>query len=264
MGEQVQHPANHGKRLRLVRATYWFTKHWLSLFVVIFGLYNLLPFTAPVMMRLGWSSLGSVIYDLYGTQCHQMAQRSFFLFGERLMYNMNELPLKLTGNSLNDTLALRNFRGNENLGWKVAWSDRMVYMYGVLWVVSVVYGLASRERATKPVRVWIFIALLLPLGIDGLTHFVSDTGGLATGFRYDNDWLAAVTNNSFPASFYQGDALGSFNSIMRFVTGVLFAIGTGGLLLPLLDQEMRRIEATLIRKLTRYGTRIGSAVESGL
>ena len=264
MGEQVQHPANHGKRLRLVRATYWFTKHWLSLFVVIFGLYNLLPFTAPVMMRLGWSSLSSVIYDLYGTQCHQMAQRSFFLFGERPMYKLDELPLTLTGNSLNDTLALRGFRGSETLGWKVAWSDRMVYMYGGLWVVSVIYGLTSRERATKPVRIWIFIALLLPLGIDGLTHFVSDTSGLAAGFRYDNRWLAALTNYSLPTDFYQGDALGSFNSTMRFITGVLFAVGTGKLLLPLLDQEMRRSQAVLKHKLMGYQARIGSALESGL
>jgi uncharacterized membrane protein len=264
MGEQVQHPANHGKRLRLVRATYWFTKHWLSLFVVIFGLYNLLPFTAPMMMRLGWYSLGSVIYDLYGTQCHQMAQRSFFLFGERLMYNLNELPLTLTGNSLNDTLALRGFRGSDTLGWKVAWSDRMVYMYGSLWAVSGIYWLLSRYQLRKPIRIWIFIVLLMPLALDGLTHLLSDTNGLAAGFRYDNRWLAAVTNNSFPASFYQGDALGSFNSMMRFITGVLFAVGTGGLLLPLLDQEMRRSQAVLKHKLTRYQARIGSALEVAL
>ncbi len=264
MGEQVQHPANPRKRLRLVRATYWFTKHWLFLFVVIFGLYNLLPFAAPVMMRLGWSSLGNVIYDLYGTQCHQMAQRSFFLFGERLMYTLNELPLILTGNSLDDTLALRGLRGNETLGWKVAWSDRMVYMYGSLWVFSGIYGLLSRYQSRKPIRIWIFVALLMPLALDGLTHLLSDTSGLAAGFRYDNAWLAALTSYSFPAGFYQGDAPGSFNSIMRFITGVLFAVGTGGLLLPLLDQEIRRSQAVLKHRLMRYQARIGSAVEVAL
>ena len=261
MGEIDQHPLNPDVRLQIVRATYWFTKHWLSAFIIIFGLYNTLPFLAPVMMRFEWSSFGNIIYDLYSTQCHQMAQRSFFLFGEQPMYDSNELPLTLTGNLSSDTLALRNFRGNETLGWKVAWSDRMVYMYGGLWVFSVLYSVAARTRLAKPISIWLFIALLLPLALDGTTHLLSDINGLTSGFRYDNRWLAAMTNDRLPAAFYQGDALGSFNSLIRFITGVLFAVGIGGLLLPFLDQEMRHHKAALMRKLRRHDLRTGSAVE---
>lgn len=50
------------------------------------------------------------------------------------------------------------------------------------------------------------------------------------------DWLAAVlTGNLFPADFYAGDALGSFNSGMRLFSGLMFGIGVGWLLYPWID-----------------------------
>ena len=117
---QVVSLSNAKKRLFLVRATYFFVRHWLILFLALFGIYNLLPFTALVAMRLGWTPIGNAIYDLYTTQCHQLAQRSFFLFGVQPMYNLDELPLRLTDKSLPDMLILRGFRGSDVFGWKVA------------------------------------------------------------------------------------------------------------------------------------------------
>ena len=64
------------------------------------------------------------------------------------------------------------------------------------------------------------------------THTVSDCAGIGQGFRDTNAWLAAITNNSFHASFYAGDALGSFNSMMRFLTGVLAGLGMVWLSFP--------------------------------
>lgn len=258
MNTHVLPSSNPRKRLLLVRSAYFFVRHWLILFVVLLGVYNLLPFAAPVAMRLGWTPVGNAIYDLYATQCHQMAQRSFFLFGAQPMYNLDELPLTLTGKPALDMLTLRAFRGNEDLGWKVAWSDRMVYMYGSLWLVSLFYWAGSRHRASqwKPLRVWVFVLLLVPMAVDGITHLVSDASGLSAGFRYDNAWLAALTNYSFPDSFYRGDALGSFNSLMRFITGALFAVATGGLFLPFIDRDMKRSESALAAKLYRYHQKI--------
>lgn len=120
MNTQVVSPSNAKKRLFLVRATYFFVRHWLILFLALFGIYNILPFAAPVAMHLGWSPIGSVIYDLYAAQCHQMAQRSFFLFGAQSMYNLDELPLGLSDKSLSDMLILRGFRSDDVFGWKVA------------------------------------------------------------------------------------------------------------------------------------------------
>jgi hypothetical protein len=60
-------PPNTKKRLILIRAACFFVRYWLPLFLVLFGIYNLLPFAAPVAMRLGWTPIGNVIYDLYST-----------------------------------------------------------------------------------------------------------------------------------------------------------------------------------------------------
>lgn len=219
-------------------------RHWLLIFITLYGLFNLLPFLAPVLMKIGWSGGGNVLYTFYSALCHQMAQRSFFLFGQHTMYMLDQLPVTLTGNTNTDTVLLRDFRGNEVLGWKVAWSDRMVSLYTGIWLAGVVYWWVSRIRPQKPISIWLFGLLALPMVIDGGTHMMSDmSGGLGTGFRYQNAWLAALTGNVMPESFYMGDALGSFNSWMRLLTGLLFAVGAVWLAFPLMD---RYAHATLV------------------
>ena len=73
----------------------------------------------------------------------------------------------------------------------------------------------------------------------GSTHFVSDLAGLSQGFRDTNAWLAVLTGNGLPAAFYAGDALGSFNSWMRLITGALFGISIGFWALPYLESLSR-------------------------
>lgn len=240
------------RRLGVIRFTHTIARHWLVLFIILFGIYNALPFAAPIAMRFGWTSIGNAIYWLYSTQCHQMAQRSFFLFSDRLMYNVDELPLEVANRSLVDISSLRAFRGDATFGWKVAWSDRMVYMYGSLWITSVFYWYLPRHRPRRLFSLRVGFLLILPLAIDGTTHLLSDFNGPAAGFRYDNQWLAALTNYSLPDSFYTGDSLGSFNAVMRLITGILFGIAIAGITLPLLDGEFRRIAALLWNKLNRY------------
>ena len=87
---------------------------------------------------------------------------------------------------------------------------------------------------------WIgFLLLALPMTIDGTTHFASDLFGLYNGFRYTNDWLAALTNQAFPATFYAGDAWGSFNAWMRLITGGLFGLGIVWFGFPYLDEVFK-------------------------
>jgi uncharacterized membrane protein len=227
-------------------------RHWLLIFLVVYGIFNALPFVAPALMETGWTGGGNAIYTFYSALCHQMAQRSFFLFGDHVMHNLDQFPVALTGRTGTDTLLLRNFRGNEMLGWKVAWSDRMVSMYGGIWLVGMVYGLVSRVRSHKPISVWMFALLALPMVIDGGTHMVGDSlGGLTTGFRYHNDWLASLTGHALPESFYSGDALGSFNSWMRLLTGLLFAVGTVWFAFPWMDRYARSTQAEIDNKLSR-------------
>lgn len=206
--------------------------------IVALTILNGLPFLAPVFMRLGWETPGRAIYFAYSFLCHQMAQRSFFLFGPKLfqMYNIADLPVKVSGlNQLGQVLALRNFIGNDQLGWKVAWSDRMVSMYTAPLLVAIVFAFLRRRGPVKPLSLWAFVLLLIPMAVDGGAHWVSDLAGIGQGFRDSNLWLATLTNHALPASFYAGDALGSFNSLMRLFSGLTFGIAVGGLLYPYID-----------------------------
>lgn len=227
-------------------------RRWLMIFIIGFGVFNILPFVAPVLMYTGWESGGNLIYTAYGPFCHQMAQRSFFLFGDKLMLNANELPVSLTGQTNIDTLTLRAFRGSEAFGWKVAWSDRMVYLYGSFWLGSIIYYLQSRRKMIQPISFLFFMLAMVPIGLDGGTHFLSDFSGLTAGFRYTNDWLAALTGNALPTSFYAGDAIGSFNSIMRLVSGVTFGLGMAYYVLPMIGNRVNELQAYLTYKQEAY------------
>jgi uncharacterized membrane protein len=230
--------------ITLNHLTYQLSQHWLLMFSLIIGLYVGLPWLAPLFMELGWTDAGNAIYTLYKTQCHQLPQRSFFLFGTQPMYSLEDV--QTVWQPGNNPLTLRQFIGNAHMGWKVAWSDRMVSMYSSLLLWSIPFALLRRRL--KPLTRWGFILFLLPMLVDGVTHMVSDvTGGIGLGFRETNNWLAVLTNHSLPATFYVGDALGSFNSWMRLLTGLLFGLGVVWCLYPRLQASFvdtsRHIEA---------------------
>ncbi len=215
----------------------WMLQHWLFLVLASLGLWNLLPWMAPVFMKLGWETPASIIYFVYQLFCHQMPQRSWFLFGPQFTYAKNDILMAMNGNT--DPViprTMRVFIGTPEMGWKVAWSDRMVSFYGGWFLVGMVYA-AMRNRWPGLSWTWA-VMLLLPLAIDGGTHVLSDWGGLREGFRETNAWLAVVTNYRFPPEFYAGDQWGSFNSIMRLITGVLGAVGLMGFVLPYVDRAM--------------------------
>lgn len=212
------------------------TPGWLLLVIVALAIFNGLPFLAPVFMKLGMDWAGNLVYVGYSPLCHQMAQRSFFLFGPGgfQMYNVDQLPINATGPLA--PLILKAFTGNAQIGWKVAWSDRMVSMYGSPLIAAVFYAVARQFRVVKPLAWWGVALLAMPMGFDGVTHLLSDFAGVGHGFRDSNAWLAVLTSNVFPASFYAGDALGSFNSTMRLLTGILFGFGLGWMVFPYMEQ----------------------------
>jgi uncharacterized membrane protein len=123
------------------------------------------------------------------------------------------------------------------MGWKVAWSDRMVSMYSSLWIFGFVYWLIRGRM--KPLRLWGLALFILPIALDGTSHLISDLWGIGRGFRYDNLWLASITGFKFSNSFYVGEAWGSFNSLMRLLSGILFGIGVVWYTYPYLDKLFR-------------------------
>lgn len=264
MAEQiiVETPTISDKPLRarqIVRSTLWLVDHWLLVFSTVFGAAMIAPFLAPVFMHLGWTGPAQFIYSAYSLLCHQMAQRSIFLFGSQPMYNIAQLPVVITGNEATDTLALRAFFGNADLGWKVAWSDRMVYMYGGIWLAGMLYGLL-RWRPVKTQGIALAALLLIPMAVDGGTHFLSDlAGGLTGGFRYNNQWLANLTGNSLPTWFYMGDAFGSFNSTMRLISGLGFGFALTWLTFPHIDKAFQEIAEELRAKLAKTTMQISQS-----
>ncbi len=52
------------------------------------------------------------------------------------------------------------------------------------------------------------------------------------------NWLEVLTSHAFPASFYVGDALGSFNSLMRLITGVLAGFGLAWFAFPYMEASL--------------------------
>lgn len=207
--------------LRFDRLIYNLTKKWIWVFTAIWGIFVSLPFLAPVFMKIGWEPLGNTIYQIYSFLCHQLPQRSFFLFGPNGMYPLDEIHLiyKFT----NNPLTLREFVGNPQVGWKVAWSDRMASMYTL--VLPAAWIWYTFRKKIKNLPVWGLVLFLLPMAVDGGTHMMSDFSGIGQGFRDSNLWLAELTNFRYTELFYVGDALGSFNSWMRLLTGASFAVG---------------------------------------
>lgn len=235
--------------VRANRALYYFSRHWLLGVNVLLGLYVGLPWLAPLFMKLGWDTAGNVIYLIYSTQCHQLPQRSYFLFGPQSMYSLAEI--QAAWQTTNNPLLLRQFIGNAELGWKVAWSDRMVSLYTGVLGAGLLYGLV--RRWLKPLPLWGFALFTLPMGLDGGTHFLSDLAGIGQGFRDTNAWLAGLTGQVFPATFYAGDALGSFNSWMRLITGALFAVGCVWLAYPYLEREFAGVATRIQEKFQQAG-----------
>ncbi len=220
------------------RLAAWMLRNWVWMAVFFLGLWNLLPWLAPVFMRLGWEAPAQAIYFIYQFFCHQLPQRSWFLFGPQFTYTKNEILMAMNGKADSGIpRTMRVFIGAPEMGWKLGWSDRMVSFYGGWFVAALVYALV-RKRWQGLSWKWAVI-LLTPLAIDGVTHVMSDLGGLREGFRETNVWLAVLTNYRFPPEFYAGDQWGSFNSIMRLITGALGAFGLMGFALPYLDRAIQ-------------------------
>jgi uncharacterized membrane protein len=190
------------------------------------------------MMQLDLPGLGKTIYFIYNFFCHQLPERSWFLFGPGFSYTQAQIAAAwgVSVNDISNELVRRQFIGTPELGWKVAWSDRMVAMYSSMFLFGLLYAL-FRELGfrIKGVSWWLFALLILPMAIDGTTHLINDA--LRLDFRQTNEWAVFLTNNAFPADFYIDDMFGSLNSVLRIVTGILFGLGVVYFLWPIMDSE---------------------------
>lgn len=162
------------------RVSLWFSRHYLGLINVILAIYALLPVLAPVLMRFNFPDQAETIYRIYRPLCHQLAYRSFFLFGEQADYPL-EVPQgsgRLTyslvsGNANEDLKAASEFVGNEKIGYKIAFCQRDLAIYVSLLLFGLFFALSGRKAKPLPWWLWVLLAIG-PMGMDGVWQLVSN------------------------------------------------------------------------------------------
>lgn len=233
------------------RFAYWMSRHWLAAFIVAYGALVWGPFLAPLLMKSGASGAADAVYFIYSFLCHQLPERSIFFFGAKPMYTFAEIKAVWP---LDGFAGLRQFVGNAGMGYKVAWSDRMISTYGGIWLGGVLYLLGGRRLPRVSPLAWFLIGVL-PIGLDGFTHMLNDVlaGTTGLGFRDTNIWLQVLTGNLLPQDFYVGDQFGSFNSWARWLTGLSFGITTVLAFFPVIESAMLDLAHQSLNTLRRAG-----------
>jgi len=236
-----------GLVLELDRGILWLTRHWLLVLNLSVGLFiggTLLP---PVLMELGLEGPARAGYTFYSFSCHQLPERSYYLFGPGTVNTYSLDKVLAEGANPNN---LRRFVGNEQMGFKLGMAERNTAIYSTFLLAGLGFGLL-RRRSRKVLRLsWpLFLLLILPMALDGGSHMFSEISGL--GFRESNAWLATLTNNSLSTTFYSGTTLGSFNWLMRTITGTLFALACVWFAYPYLAQGFTDVAQQTQRQIVR-------------
>jgi uncharacterized membrane protein/glutaredoxin len=214
---------------RIDRGLLFFARHWVGIFNLALLIFVGLPFLAPALMKAGATTPASWIYTAYRPFCHQMAFRTWFLFGEQAAYPLRSAGTGLTpygeatGLDENDFYGARDFRGNEQLGYKVAFCQRDVAIYGGMLMAGLAFALFGRKMKPLPVLVWVVIGIV-PIAIDGGTQIL---GGLP--------FLSAISRESTP--------------FLRTLTGGLFGIMNIFFAYPYLQESMAETIATIVPRL---------------
>lgn len=188
--------------LRLNRGLHYFARHWLAAFSLLVLLYAGLPFAAPALMKIGATSPARLLYTVYSPFCHQLAFRSWFLFGDQPAY-----PRALAGTSLenfaaatgideNDYLAARRFRGNEQVGYKVALCERDIGIYGGIFLAGLIFGLFRNRVKPLPLKFW-FLLGIVPIALDGGSQLISQLNLLPIAARESTPFLRSLTGALF-------------------------------------------------------------------
>jgi uncharacterized membrane protein len=190
------------------RVTLWLSRHYLAVLNFLLFIYVGMPFFAPVLMRVGYSSAAKPIYAVYSVLCHQLSYRSWFLFGEQPFYPREAAHVEgyLTyeqaininaGNTNQEIYDARSFLGNEVVGYKVAYCQRDVAIYGAMLVFGLLYAVTGRRIPPLAWYVW-FVVGLGPIGLDGGSQLLSQFLDVPImSFRESTPFLRTFTGSLF-------------------------------------------------------------------
>lgn len=198
---------------------HWLSRRYMLVFNAFTFLYVGLAFLAPVLMNGGRIGSANLIYAVYGRLCHQLSYRSWFLFGDQAAYpreiaNLPNLVTygEVTGNDPYDIEAAFKFRGNEELGYKVAFCQRDIAIYSAILLFGIIFSITGRKIPGLPLAAW-FILGILPIGLDGLSQIVSQL-----------PWGIIPLRESTP--------------LLRTITGGLFGFSTAWFGYPIVEESM--------------------------
>lgn len=213
-----------GKKISL-----WFNQHYLLTINLLMAVFIAVAFLAPIFMQVGWERSAFGIYNFNKILCHQLAFRSFFLFGEQIVYPRAlanvEVPLtyeEIIGHTAIDIMEARNYIGDPTHGYKVALCQRDIAMYGSFLFFGIIFSIRKEKVRTIKWWVWIFFGLF-PIALDG--------GSQLLGLGFNVSWFPE--RESTPA--------------LRTITGILFGILTAWYLFPLLADAIHDKRKDLIK-----------------
>jgi uncharacterized membrane protein len=193
------------------KGIYQLAKHWLALANLVLALYVGLPLLAPIFMEAGWTLPAKIIYTAYRPACHQRPDRSYFFGGPQATYTPKELAAAgVDGGPLSRDI------GSASLGWKVAFCERDVAIYGSMLLAGLAYGLIRRRRSTRLMPLRVYALFVLPMAVDGILQLFG---------VYESTWL------------------------LRTITGVIFGVGSVLFAFPYLEEGFADVRRTLNAKL---------------
>jgi uncharacterized membrane protein len=185
------------------RFSLWLSKHYMALLNALVIFYLALPFLAPIFMKVGVTGPAMGIYRVYGMACHQLAFRSWFLFGEQAVYPRTSATVpnqasfqEATGINELDMVEARNFVGNERLGYKVALCERDVAIYGAIAAFGLLFVLSGLRIPGLPWYLWVLIGMA-PIGIDGVSQLLSQPPLSLFPYRESTPFLRTLTGGLF-------------------------------------------------------------------
>jgi uncharacterized membrane protein len=204
----------------LNRGVYWLSRHWAGVINALILLYVGGTFLAPVLFKIGMPRLGQALHLFYGPFCHQYPFRSWFLFGPQAARPLQEpIPLE----AMNE---LRRVVGNPEIGYKTAFCQRDVAIYGMMGLVGIAYKPLKKRFKMAPLPFWLFFLFgIMPMMLDGGVQ-----------------WISYALWQFIPGVLAQ-----HFETIplMRTLTGSLFGAGAVALLYPYLDEYFDEVRTTL-------------------
>lgn len=191
---------------RKEKRSLFFQRCYPLIVILILSVYIGLAFLAPVLMSANQTETAQKLYALYQAFCHQMATRSFFLFGRQFVYparlaGMKGLQTFSEATKLPETeiSVLKQFVGNQSLGYKVALCQRDLAIYTSILIVSLLFLRLRYTGKNIHWLVWLFLGLV-PIVFDGSTQLISGLGLPVFSWipaRESTPWLRVITGLLF-------------------------------------------------------------------